>query len=703
MRKLGKVMITGHAGYVGSALLPHLVQRARSIDLCDTNWFVDDPLYGGRDFRKLQVADLAGIDTIIHLAGLSNDTVATHFPDTNEAFEVSTFATTARDAGVARFAFASSAAVYNDGDTPCHETDEANPHSGYAKSKFDSERLLEAVSNDDFQVAVVRLASCFGWAPMLRPDLLINRMTARALDNEALQLASNGTSSRPFVHVEDAAVALCLAGEVDIDGFEIVNVVGEDANLTVGDALATIVRALDSAGVDATVLPSKPRVDERSYTLDGSKFRAMGFVPRWTIHDGVIDLVNRLRVRGSGPASAVEVDRATRLVELRSSNVINDLLQQPVRDESANDESTNDEVSAPLVTPAAVDDLTLHRILDAQKSIMAQSQYRLTGAYSTKVEELLFNELDLQYGWDVLALRSGTDSLTRALWLAGVRPGSKVVMADLSFHAVAATVMSLGAEPVITDITSDTWNLDPALVEAELSKQEIAAVVAVDNYGTPADWPALGTACRTAGVPLIVDACESLGATRPDSSVGEHADYIAMSFSFTKPIHAAGMGGALCAPSSEIKRVMAAPEQLVRQARLPELNAVYLAEAWPSLHHNIAHLRAIYDIYSDALVPRGFQAQHEVGVSTRIHAPFLLPAELADRREELLSNADSAGVQARAQFPSQARLLSLGVPPPVSADVDSRVVSLPSGAALELAIVPALAEKFLEKLDGLLS
>ena len=176
-----------------------------------------------------------------------------------------------------------------------------------------------------------------------------------------------------------------------------------------------------------------------------------------------------------------------------------------------------------------------------------------------------------------------------------------------------------------------------------------------------------------------------------------------MSFSFTKPIHAAGMGGALCAPTEEIKRVTAAPEQLVRQARLPELNAAYLCESWSSLHDNIAHLREVYDIYTKALEPRGFQAQAEVGISTRIHAPFLLPAAIANRREELLRSSEASGVQARAQFPSQSRLLGLGRAPAVSADVGARVVSLPSGAGLDLNLIPKIADRFLTQVDGLLS
>lgn len=694
-RKLGNVLVTGHAGYVGSALLPLLLQYSAPVEVCDTNWFAKEPLSGGRDFRDLTEADLANVDTVFHLAGLSNDAVAKQFPMTDEVAAVGRFAASARAAGVRRFVFSSSAAVYNNGDTPCKETDPVAPVSLYAKAKFEMEQTLREHATTDFTVSVVRLASCFGWAPMLRPDLLVNRMTARAIDGGQVQLSSNGDSARPFVHVEDAAAALLLAAEIEVDAFDIHNVVGDGCNLSVANALDAIVTALRESGVEVTVADADPTVDPRTYMIDGAKFAARGFAPCWSIADGVADLTTRLRVFDTDAG----IERSARLSTLYASGQLGDDLRRTTPCDAPQCDLQTNDLRAPLVTPAGVGTTTLDRVVGMQREVMSQSRYRLTGAYSTKVEQLLGDELGLPDGWDVLAMRSGTDSLTRALWLAGVGAGESVVVPDLAFHAVAATVMATGATPLITDITTDTWNLDPSLVEQQLAQHQVAAVIAVDNFGTPADWAGLGAVCRAAGVPLIVDACESLGASRPDSSVGDHADYVAMSFSFTKPIHAAGMGGALCAPAGEIERVEAVPSQLVRQARLPELNAAYLCEAWPSLHRNVDHLRSIYATYRGILEPRGFRAQEEVGVSTRIHAPFLLPNELADQRDDILAAADKAGVQARPQFPSQSLLLDIGEPPPVSADIDRRVVSLPSGAGLDPALIPEVATRFLDVVD----
>ena len=169
--------------------------------------------------------------------------------------------------------------------------------------------------------------------------------------------------------------------------------------------------------------PPSAVVDPRSYTIDGSKLFDLGFAPRWSIHDGVIDLVNRLRVMTGSKATAVGVDRLTRLKALHETGRLD---EQLVVTDSTTQRSA--ELHAMLVSPAGVGTDGLDRVLNSQRAIMADSQYRLKGAWSTKAEDLLSRELQLPDSWDVLAMRSGTDSLTRALWLAGVRAGSKVCL-----------------------------------------------------------------------------------------------------------------------------------------------------------------------------------------------------------------------------------------------------------------------------------
>ncbi len=333
----------------------------------------------------------------------------------------------------------------------------------------------------------------------------------------------------------------------------------------------------------------------------------------------------------------------------------------------------------PLVSPSRPTDNQRTRYVGAVHSILAASRYRVGDGAARDVEQLLGAELELPASWGVAALRSGTDSLIRALRLVGVGPGRTVVVPDNAFHAVAASVLSVGAEPVFADVDPAAWNLSPSAVAEILETTPVHAVVAVDNYGTPAPLAELAHVVKSRGIPLILDACESLGAERPNASV-VLADAIVVSFSFTKPIHAVGMGGALAAPQELVSRCWHEAALLSSQFRMPEMNAAFLIETWDDLGQNVDRLRDIYARYTEALRPSGFEPQHEADRSTRIHAPFLAPPGL--RGDELVAALAARDIESRSMFRSQSRLFDMGSPPSVAAEVDQRILCLPSGVGL---------------------
>lgn len=332
-----------------------------------------------------------------------------------------------------------------------------------------------------------------------------------------------------------------------------------------------------------------------------------------------------------------------------------------------------------LVHPARLGPVAQARFDAAAADILSSARYRVDDGHAAAVAGLVADRLRLPGRWAVLPLRSGTDALVRALRLAGAGPGREVVLPDLAFHAVAAAVLEIGAVPVVADISPVDWNLDPGSVAACLGPRT-ACVVAVDNYGTPVDLAPLAELTRAAGVALVLDACESLGATVPDGGPARHADLVVTSFSFTKPVHAAGMGGALCGPASVVDAAGRDPLLLGPQLRLPELNAAYLVAAWPSLDANVARLRALHGRYVAAGAALGCTSQGGSPGSTRLHTGLLAPS--AAERERLVRALASLGVPTRDYFPSQARLLGLGAAPPVSAKVADRVFCLPGGPAM---------------------
>lgn len=665
------VLVTGHRGFLGSVLVSSLIESGHDVVGVDAGWFRPGVQ---QDAYDLTTRDLEAYDAVVHLAGFSDDQLAAAHPDAARAsntYQTAAFAGRCAAAGVGRFILASSAAVYGSSPYPVSEVADTTPLSVYSASKLAAEAAIEALARPGFTPVVLRFGSGFGWSPAPRFDLLVNKLTLVGLREGRIGLHSDGSSHRPFVHVVDMAraVAHVLKADLGGEGPHRFNVVHPEGNRTAGEVVELV-----AAAVGAVLDPPGRLRDARDYQLDPTALLATGFGFRWPLERGITSLARHLRHEGT--EDPAPWDRVARL--------------DPRLVVDVGAEGPGSRRHIPLVSPALLDLGANQAFLGEVATITETSRYRVTGGATDRAGELVGAAFDLAAHQRALLLRSGTDALTRALQLSGVDAGDRVVVPDHAFHAVVATVRSIGAVPVFADIDPFDFNVTPDAVARLLAGNDrVAAVVAVDNYGTPADWAGLARVCRAAAVPLVVDACESLGSSRPDASVAACADLVAVSFSFTKPVHAAGMGGALLGPIDRLDELAAEPGWLVRQAMLPELNAAYLVRAWPDLPRNLQRLRAHYEVYRRELEPLGFMAQGERGFSTRIHAPFLLPVGSPWSRDAFLAALADEGVGAAAQFPSQSRLFGLNADCPVSADVDARVVSLPSGAGL----APELAKQ----------
>ena len=150
------------------------------------------------------------------------------------------------------------------------------------------------------------------------------------------------------------------------------------------------------------------------------------------------------------------------------------------------------------------------------------------------------------------ALSSGTAALHLALLNAGVTKGGRVLVSTLTFAATANAVRYVGAEPVFVDSDEITWNMDPDLLAEVLGEHPggYQAAVVVDIYGQCADYGRIGPLCLEAGVPLIEDAAEALGATYRDRPAGSFGETAILSFNGNKIITTSG-GGALVTDSEE--------------------------------------------------------------------------------------------------------------------------------------------------------
>jgi perosamine synthetase len=162
------------------------------------------------------------------------------------------------------------------------------------------------------------------------------------------------------------------------------------------------------------------------------------------------------------------------------------------------------------------------------------------GPTGPRFEGLLADAVGVPY---CAAVSSGTAGLHLCMRLAGVEPGDEVITSPYSFVASANCAIYEGATPVFADIDPQTFNLDPAAVEAAITPKT-KALVAVDIFGYPAEYDELIAICERHGIVLIEDACEALGATYKGKRLGSHGHPAVWAFYPNKQM-TTGEGGAV--------------------------------------------------------------------------------------------------------------------------------------------------------------
>jgi nucleoside-diphosphate-sugar epimerase len=303
------VTVTGAGGFIGSVLVARLLDAGYGVRAFDRFFFGEDVLSSqhGRprlevrtiDTRAIVPGDLEGSWAVLDLAALSND----HSGDLNPALtqeinEVGRIgvAGAARSAGVPRYLFASSCAVYGAGDR--HNLDEEaplRPLTAYARSCARAEAAVLSMSGPSFAATALRNATVYGLSPRMRFDLVVNQMTLNAFESGRITVAGDGRQWRPLVHVQDVATAFIKALEAPAHAVsgEAFNIGG--ANFQVRDIASKISRALPRK-VTIAMVPGN--ADQRSYHVSFAKARsALNFTARKSIADGAIEVYRALKAR----------------------------------------------------------------------------------------------------------------------------------------------------------------------------------------------------------------------------------------------------------------------------------------------------------------------------------------------------------------------------------------------------------------------
>jgi perosamine synthetase len=147
------------------------------------------------------------------------------------------------------------------------------------------------------------------------------------------------------------------------------------------------------------------------------------------------------------------------------------------------------------------------------------------------------------------AVSSGTAGLHLCVHVAGIGPGDEVITSPYSFAASANCAIYVGATPVFADVDPNTYNLDPAAVEAAVTERT-KAIVAVDIFGYPCELDELRAICDRHGLALIEDACEALGAEYKGARLGSHGHPAVFAFYPNKQM-TTGEGGAITTGSAD--------------------------------------------------------------------------------------------------------------------------------------------------------
>ena len=302
-----QVLVTGGGGYIGSILVPRLLNERYKVRVLDRFFFGKETLASVANNKNLTLFQddtrwfdpkiLKNVDVVMDLAALSNDpsgeldplkTLDINFKGRARVAKI------AKEMGVKRYILASSCSIYGFRDGLLNETSPINPLTTYAKANRLAEVAAKKLGDDKFTVTLLRFATVFGYSPRMRFDLAVNGMVLGFFKNKQIPIMRDGKQWRPFIHVKDVAeayVKIIQSPKEKING-ELFNVGSDEQNYQILPLAKEVASAMK--------IPFKKKwygdPDTRSYKISFKKIKEIiGYKTKYTVADGAREIYAALQ------------------------------------------------------------------------------------------------------------------------------------------------------------------------------------------------------------------------------------------------------------------------------------------------------------------------------------------------------------------------------------------------------------------------
>ena len=318
------------------------------------------------------------------------------------------------------------------------------------------------------------------------------------------------------------------------------------------------------------------------------------------------------------------------------------------------------------------------------QQVLDHGRYIL-GPEVTELEEKLATFAGVKY---CISVANGTDALQIAQMALGVGPGDEVITPGFTYIATAETVALLGAKPVYVDVDPDTYNLDPAKLEAAITPRT-KCIIPVSLYGQPADFDAINAIAKKYGIPVLEDAAQSFGAEYNGKKSCALTTMACTSFFPSKPLGCYGDGGAIFT-NDEALAISA--RQIARHgqdrryhhikvgvnSRLDTIQAAVLIPKLEQFAEELEKRDQIAQRYLEQLSGLGLKLPTVRETNRSAWAQFTVEVENRDAFQESLRNS---GVPTAIHYPiplnKQPAVKDDEVSLPVGDQIAQRVISLP--------------------------